>query len=121
LRWSLTILNIVGVIKLVLGKKIWMTWELDLGNPETPQQRYFTEEQLKQIIETADGQHRVLFALLAGTGIRIGEAGGLHIDDLDLDNCVVHVRVGFGTVRRWHRRPRTLSGKLILTAVLLVC
>ena len=27
-----TILNIVGLAKLVLGKKIWMTWELDLGN-----------------------------------------------------------------------------------------
>ena len=87
-----TILNIVGVVKLVLGKKVWMTWELDLGKPEDPQQRYFTEEQLKQIIEGAEGQYRVLFALLAGTGMRIGEAAGLHIDDLDLDNCVIHVR-----------------------------
>ena len=87
-----TILNIVGVVKLVLGKKVWMTWELDLGKPEDPQQRYFTEEQLKQIIEGAEGQYRVLFALLAGTGMRIGEAAGLHIDDLDLDNCVIYVR-----------------------------
>lgn len=30
-----------------------MTWELDLGKPE----RYFTEEQLKQIIESANGQY----------------------------------------------------------------
>jgi len=87
-----TILNIVGVVKLVLGKKVWMTWDLDLGRPEDPLQRYFTEEQLKQIIETADGQYRILFALLAGTGMRIGEAAGLHIDDLDLDNAVIYVR-----------------------------
>src|SRR3989442_2708378 len=87
-----TILNIVGVVKPVLGKKVWMTWELDLGKPEDPQQRYFTEEQLKQIIEGAEGQYRVLFALLAGTGMRIGEAAGLHIDDFGLDNCVIHVR-----------------------------
>ena len=73
-----TILNIVGVVKLVLGKKVWMTWELDLGKPEDPQQRYFTEEQLRKIIEGAEGQYRVLFALLAGTGMRIGEASGLH-------------------------------------------
>jgi len=46
----------------------------------------------KQIIETADGQYRVLFALLAGTGTRIGKAAGLHIDDLDLDNSVIYVR-----------------------------
>src|SRR5438093_6354475 len=87
-----TILNIVGVVKLVLGKKVWMTWELDLGKPEDPQQRYFTEEQLKQIIESSEGQYRILFALLAGTGMRIGEAAGLYINDLDLENCVIYVR-----------------------------
>jgi integrase len=49
-----------------------MTWELDLGKPDDLQQRYFTEELLKKIIEAAGGQYRVLFALLAGTGMRIG-------------------------------------------------
>jgi integrase len=87
-----TILNVVGVLKLVLGRKRWMSWELDLGEPEEPDQRYFTEQQLKEIINEAQGQGRVLFALLAGTGMRIGEAAGLHIDDLDLDNCVIYVR-----------------------------
>src|SRR3984957_10439069 len=52
------------------------------------------EEQLQRIIEAAEGQYRILFAVLAGTGMRIGEASGLHVDDLDLDNCVVHVRRG---------------------------
>lgn len=102
-----TILNIVGLVKLILGKKIWMTWDLDLGKPENPKQRYFTEEQLKKIIEGADGQHRVLFALLAGTGMRIGEAAGLHVDDLDLDNCVIYVRRGV-----WNGRelsPKTIN------------
>jgi integrase len=89
-----TILNIVGVVKLILGKKIWIIWDLDLGKPEGPEQRYFTEEQLKRIIEEAEGQNSVLFALLAGTGMRIGEAAGLHVDDLDLDNCVIYVRRG---------------------------
>lgn len=87
-----TILNIVGLVKLVLGRKRWMGWELDLGKPEDPQQRYFTEDQLKQIIDAAEGQYRVLFALLAGTGMRIGEAAGLYVHDLDLDNCVISVR-----------------------------
>jgi integrase len=44
------------------------------------------------IISKAEGQYRVLFALLAGTGMRIGEAAGLHVADLDLDNCVIYVR-----------------------------
>jgi len=102
-----TILNIVGVVKLILGKKVWMTWELDLGKPGHPEQRYFTEEQLQRIIEGAKGQYRVLFALLAGTGMRIGEASGLHVDDLDLDNCVIHVRRGV-----WNGRelsPKTVN------------
>ena len=51
-----TVLNIVGVVKLVVGRKVWMSWELDLGKPSRPKQRYFTQEQLKQIIEAAPGQ-----------------------------------------------------------------
>jgi integrase len=89
-----TILNIVGVIKIVLGRKIWMAWELDLGKPNRPKQRYFTDEQLKLIIDAAPGQYRVLFSLLTGTGMRIGEAAGLHVDDIDLDNRVIYVRRG---------------------------
>ena len=76
----------------VVGRKIWTSWELDLGKPARPKQRYFTQEQLKQIIEAASGQYRVLFALLAGTGMRIGEAAGLHLDDLGLENGVIYVR-----------------------------
>jgi len=87
-----TILNIVGVVKLVLGKKVWATWELDLGKPQKPKQPYFNDEQLRRIITGCDGQYRVLFALLAGTGMRIGEASGLHVDDVDLTNCVITIR-----------------------------
>ena len=86
-----TILNIVGLVKLVLGRKVWMTWELDLGEPEDTPQRYFTEEQLGKIVSAAPEQYRTLFALLAGTGMRIGEAAGLHVEDLDLDNCVIQI------------------------------
>jgi len=57
-------------------------------------QRYFTEEQLKGIIDSAQGQYRVLFALLAGTGMRIGEAAGLHVDDVELEERVIRVRRG---------------------------
>jgi len=81
-----SILNIVGVLKLVLGRKVWMSWEeLNLGKPPRSKQRYFTEEQLKQIIEAAQDQYRVLFAALAGTGMRIGEAAGLYVEDVDIE------------------------------------
>jgi len=86
-----SILNIVGVVKLVLGRKVWMTWSLDLGKPNRPKQPYFTEEQLRQIIDGA-GPYRVLFAVLAGTGMRIGEAAGLHVEDLDFEHGVIQIR-----------------------------
>ena len=87
-----TLLNVVGVLKLVLGKKAWMTWTLDLGKPQRPAQRYFTDVQMRAIIEAASGQYRTLFALLGGTGLRIGEAAGLHLDDVDFDGGVIYVR-----------------------------
>jgi integrase len=72
-----------------------MSWEeLNLGKPPRSKQRYFTEEQLKRIIDAAPGQYRVLFAVLAGTGMRIGEAAGLYVEDVDIHNQVVHVRRG---------------------------
>ncbi|HTS04409.1 MAG TPA: tyrosine-type recombinase/integrase [Candidatus Eisenbacteria bacterium] len=87
-----TILNIVGVVKLVLGKKVWGLWELDYGRPVNAVQPYFTDEQLTKIIEAAEGQYKVLFAVLAGTGMRIGEAAGLYVEDVDLEHGVISVR-----------------------------
>ncbi len=34
----------------------------------------------------------MLFAVLAGTGMRIGEAAGLYVEDVDIHSQVVHVR-----------------------------
>ena len=107
-----TIFNIVGVLKLVLGKKVWATWELDLGKPEEKEQRYFTEAELQRIISNVDGHYRVLFALLAGTGVRIGEAAGLHVEDLDLDNCVIYVRRTVWKGRE--QSPKTKNGKRVI-------
>lgn len=87
-----SVLNIVGIVKLILGRKVWMTWELNLGKPQRPRQRYFTEDELCRIIGAAPTHYRVLFALLAATGMRIGEAAGLHREDVDLDHGVIYVR-----------------------------
>jgi integrase len=90
-----SILNVVGVLKLVVGRKHWKEWDdIDLGRPARSTQRYFTDEQLGRIIEAAEGQYKVLFALLAGTGMRIGEAAGLCVEDVDLDAQVIRVRRG---------------------------
>jgi integrase len=87
-----TILNIVGVVKLVMGEKVWRDWDLDMPEVEEKDPRYFNEDELRRIIGKATGQYKVLFALLAGTGMRIGEAAGLYVEDVDVNNCVIFVR-----------------------------
>jgi len=84
--------NIVGVLKLILGVKVWRDWNLSM--PEIPinEQRYFTEAEMLQIVSAAKGQWHVLFATLASTGLRAGEAFGLHVNDLDLSAGKVYVR-----------------------------
>src|SRR4029077_6037589 len=73
--------------------KGWVSWEeLNLWKPPRSRQRYFTEDQLKRVIEAAQDQYRVLFAVLAGTGMRIGEAAGLYVDHVDMQSRVIHVR-----------------------------
>jgi integrase len=87
-----SIRNIVGVLKLILGKSRWQDWNLVL--PEIPEreQRYFTEDEMRQIINSVTGQWRALFATMAGTGLRCGEVFGLHVEDLDLSSCRIFVR-----------------------------
>ncbi len=87
-----SIRNIIGVLKLVLGGKVWREWKLSL--PETPlkEQRYFKPAEMLQIINAATGQWKPLFATLASTGLRAGEAFGLHVEDLDLSEGKIFVR-----------------------------
>jgi len=84
--------NIVGVLKLIVGKKVWREWRL----PETPitEQRCFSPEEMRQIVDETSGQWKVLFATLASTGLRCGEAFGLHVEDLDLATARIYVRRG---------------------------
>lgn len=87
-----SIQNIIGVLKVILGKKVWQDW--NLTSPEIPwlEQRFFTEAEMLNILTTATGQWKPLFAVLAETGLRFGEASGLHVEDLDLTGCTVRVR-----------------------------
>jgi integrase len=90
---SKTIRNVVGVLKQILGEKVWRDWP-DLTFPEDPvkEQRWFTPDEMRQIVNASTGQWRVLFATLAGSGMRIGEASGLHVEDLNLKDGRIYVR-----------------------------
>ncbi len=64
-----------------------------------------TESELGEILASTKGRYVVLFALLAGTGLRIGEALGLKSIDLSPDCRVLYVRRSV-----WHgqeQQPKT--------------
>jgi len=94
-----TIPNIITVLKLILGKKVWRDWNLRLPEIPIKEQRSYSAEEMIQIVNAATGQNdvetlqwRTLFASLAGTGLRCREVFALHVEDLDLANGKVFVR-----------------------------
>jgi integrase len=52
----------------------------------------FTATEVEGILGRAKGRYKVLFALLAGTGLRIGEALGLKLNDFSGDFSTIKVR-----------------------------
>ena len=87
-----TIRNIVGVLKLIVGERVWRDWELRLPEIPIKEQRWFSPDEMLRIVNAATGQWKVLFATLASTGMRCGEAFGLHVDDLDLKAGKIDIR-----------------------------
>jgi integrase len=67
----------------------------------------FTSEAMSSIVQRATGQYRVLYALLAATGLRIGEAFGLQLEHISSDFRTLHIRqsVWAGSVQK----PKTAS------------
>jgi len=91
-----SITNYVGLVKLVVGSAIdengeqlfprkWNHDFIDLPVIAAQHQPTFTPETVTAIVKEASGQERVLYALLAGTGMRVGEALGLEVQHLSPD------------------------------------
>jgi len=85
-----TVNNVIQVVKMVVASAIndegeqiyprkWNHEFMDL--PEVCEQHTptFSAEVVQEIVFSAIGQYQMLYALLAGTGMRIGEASGLEI------------------------------------------
>lgn len=56
----------------------------EIRNEHTPS---FTSEQITALLKSATGWHLVLYALLAGSGLRVGEALGLEIGKHISEDC----------------------------------
>jgi integrase len=112
-----TMRNYLQVTKMVVASAVneegdqiyprkWNHEFIDL--PQVTDQRTptFTAEEVTKIVSAAEGQFRVLYSLLAGTGLRIGEALALEVSDIS--ESVVRVRQGV-----WNgivQTPKTFRG-----------
>jgi integrase len=99
--------NIYKVLRLVVGRQS-REWVIRLPGIPEKEQRYFTPEEAKQIIDAAPGQYKALFALQFATGMRFGEIAGLHVEDLDFKESVVFIRRS--TYQHLEVTPKTQAG-----------
>jgi len=63
--------------------------------------------QLQTILANAPERYSILLALIAGTGLRVGEAAGLHHSDFQNQCGVLYV---LGSV--WHVKPQLLRPRM---------
>ena len=115
-----TIVNYCQVVKMVVasavnkdGDQIYpRVWnhdfcELPIVHKEQQHRPTVTQPELNQILAESNGRYSVMFALLAGTGLRIGEALALKDTSLSPDCRMIYVRRSI-----WHgneQDPKTPS------------
>jgi integrase len=87
-----SIKNVWKVLRLILGKQRVKDWTIRLPKNPKKEQRWFTPEEMQKIIDAAWGQYKCLFQLAWATAMRSGELFGLKVEDLDLENAIVHIR-----------------------------
>ncbi|MGH9616203.1 MAG: tyrosine-type recombinase/integrase [Acidobacteriaceae bacterium] len=84
--------NVWKVLKLILEQEehVTRTWKLNLPQIPYKEQRWFRPEEVLKIVAAAKGQYKVLYYLLGVTGLRAGEAFGLHISDIWFDRGLIN-------------------------------
>ncbi len=96
-----TVLNVMGTLSSMLTTA--RRWGYICGKVETgelalpeeavkPEARFFSPEQVRQIIALAEEPFRTMFCILGMTGIRAGELLALKVDDLDFMERRIFIR-----------------------------
>lgn len=122
---SKTIVEIVGVLKTVLasavsndGKQMFpREWnheyiDLPVVDPKKQHRPTLISKQVTDVVERSKGRYQGLYALLAGTGLRIGEALAIKLDEyseehttISSDCKTIHVRKSIWNGRE--QKPKT--------------
>jgi integrase len=113
MRAPKTIKNVVQVVKMVVASAIndegdqiyprkWNHEFIDLPEITNQHTPTFSGEDVIGVLSSAKGQYRMLYALLAGTGMRVGEVSGLEIDkhfSQDASTILVQQSIWSGAVQ----------------------
>ena len=67
-------------------------WYPTLPKENMTEQRWFSQDEVRQIVQAAKGQYKILFLLAAFSGLRAGELFGLRVEDLKLKRNLLCVR-----------------------------
>jgi integrase len=113
-----SIWNYAQVVKMVVASAIgddgeplyprkWNHEFIDLPDVAGQRKPVFTPEEIRQILSRAEGQYRVLYALLAASGLRIGEALALEVQHFAKDGTL---SVCQGVWNGKLQAPKTKSG-----------
>lgn len=92
-----TVRNLWSTMHLILNQAKREGLIAEIPKPVLPRNRRseqdcLTADQMRQVVSAAVDPYAILFALLAETGLRIGEALGLQARDLDLIRKILTVR-----------------------------
>jgi integrase len=111
--------NYWGTFSLILARAkkeglIQFVPEPDLPKLVKNPQPWLTANQMKQIVDASESQYKVLFYLLAETGMRIGEALALQWRDIDFENSSLSIERSLfnGKIQS----PKTDNAVRVLTA-----
>jgi hypothetical protein len=123
-----SIVNYTGLVKLVVASakseegeplfpRRWDSEFIDLPIVRNQRQPKFTAETMSSIVQNTTGQYRVLYALLAGTGLRSGGALGLEVESISDDFRTSTFGSPFGKVRHRSQKQRVQFGMSICRPV----
>lgn len=87
-----------------------LPWMQEIGRP-VPKRRLpvvLSADEVVSILDQMTGEHQLLARLLYGTGMRISEAVGLRVKDVDFSHRAIYVRQGKGGKDRVVMLPASL-------------
>ncbi|HZV59175.1 MAG TPA: site-specific integrase, partial [Candidatus Eremiobacteraceae bacterium] len=76
---------------------------------EKKEERFFTAEQVRRIVEASEEPYATLWALIAITGCRAGEILGLKTTDIDFDKRLIRIRHTLDHATRTMQAPKSKS------------